>query len=473
MTELKRPLDLDHPGAEEFLRGIQGNIVKGHGRKRTAHVLLRAIGDPADVRRWIAGFADRSVTTAFDARRAAAAWKATPGPGEPFAMFLLAPDGYRRLGFADDQLPQPGGPVVGRGDDAYFRLGMKLQADARRTYNDPPSRRWEPPYQGEVSAMVLLADNDEDRLGRTVAEVRASVDGVFEVLTVERGKELTRSFRGRGELAIEHFGFQDGVSQPIMIKQDLDAELAARGGTQYNPGAPLSLAFTEDPGGGYGSFMVFRKLEQDVQAFWDGIDALAGQLGVSSAAAGALAVGRFENGLPTVPAPPVHDGAEHNDFHFAADPDGRRCPFHAHIRKTNPRGDLAEHINVQLGGLERARRIVRRGITYGDRAPLPAEGSGTPPDRPTGGVGLLFMCFQSNLDQFVIQQEGSDGDNFVRPGVGPDPVIGQSTNGTAQTWPSTGTTTFGLVNVVTMLGGEYFFAPSMASLAAGMPLPTG
>jgi hypothetical protein len=49
MIDLERALDLDQPDAGEFLEGIQGNILTGHGRS-------------------IAGFAER-VTTAGAARR--------------------------------------------------------------------------------------------------------------------------------------------------------------------------------------------------------------------------------------------------------------------------------------------------------------------------------------------------------------------------------------------------------------------
>lgn len=78
MTDLTRPLDLDHPGADAFLQGIQGDIIKGHGRVRTAHILLAMTGDPAAVRSWVADFAAQQVTTAHRARQA-------PSPGGPRA----------------------------------------------------------------------------------------------------------------------------------------------------------------------------------------------------------------------------------------------------------------------------------------------------------------------------------------------------------------------------------------------------
>jgi deferrochelatase/peroxidase EfeB len=458
MIDLTRPLDLDHPGADAFLRGIQGNIIKGHGRVRTAHILLKMTGDPASVRSWVADFTAQQVTTAYRALQAAIAWRAEGGFGEPFAMFLLAPDGYRYLGFTDEQLPQPDDPFNPPLGAEYFRRGMKRQAELKelrgRSYNDPPHTEWEAPYQRAIHAMILLADDHERRLDRNVADVCASVSGVFEELTIERGKELKRTFTRRGKLTIEHFGFQDGVSQPVMVQQDLDAELARRGGTQWNPGAPLSLALVREPGttGGYGSFMVFRKLEQNVKAFWQAVDALHGQMVTERPRlqrddVGALAVGRYPDGIPTLPAPPIHEGADHNDFNFDSDPDGRRCPFHAHIRKTNPRGDIPRLLSVRLAEFERARRIVRRGITYGDRPDL---AGGSTLEQPSAGVGLLFMCFQTNLDQFVIQQEGADGNDFVESGVGVDAVIGQNPGPTPQTWPSTGTTTFTMANFVTM-----------------------
>lgn len=483
MIDLTRPLDLDHPDAGAFLQGIQGNITKGHGRVRTAHILLTMTGAPAAARNWVAGFAAQEVTTAYHARRATVAWKAEGGPGEPFAIFLLAPDGYRYLGFTDEQLPQPDDrfrPGVGTRE---FRRGMKGPSPevASGIGDDPPYAEWEAPYQRAIHAMILLADDDEHRLDGTVADVCASLSGVFDELTTERGKALTRKFttRGERELTIEHFGFQDGVSQPIMVQQDLDAELARRGGTQWNPGAPLSLALVLEPGATdrYGSFMVFRKLEQNVKAFWEAVDALHGQLVTEQPTlgrddVGALAVGRYPDGIPTLPAAPIHDGADHNDFHFDSDPDGRRCPFHAHIRKTNPRGDIPRLLDLRGAEFERSRRIVRRGITYGDRPDL-AEGSTL--ERPGAGVGLLFMCFQANLDQFFIQQDGADSNAFVQDGVGVDAVIGHNPAPRAQTWPSTGpawrcgqTTTFTMANFVTMLGGEYFFAPSIAFMTGGM-----
>jgi deferrochelatase/peroxidase EfeB len=245
-----------------------------------------------------------------------------------------------------------------------------------------------------------------------------------------------------------------------MIQQDADEEIRRRGNAHWDPTAPLSLALAREPAGGCGSFMVFRKLEQDVAAFHRALDDLSTQAGRPIAEVAALAVGRFEDGTPAVPTVTVDPAADPNDFHYDQDAAGSRCPFHAHIRKTNPRGDVPRVIGAPAE-FERARRVVRRGITYGERPDLVDGGVA---ERPASGVGLLFMCFQGNLDQFAIQQEGSDSNDFVRAGVGVDAVIGQNTGAVAQTWPSDGTATFTMANFVRMRGGEYFFAPSLAFL---------
>jgi deferrochelatase/peroxidase EfeB len=92
---------------------------------------------------------------------------------------------------------------------------------------------------------------------------------------------------------------------------------------------------------------------------------------------------------------------------------------------------------------------------------------------PTGGVGLLFMCFQSNIArQFgFMQKSWANNLNFVQPATGLDPVIGQKAAGdvaSVQQWPpqwgKPGKKAFDFGQFVTMKGGEFFFAPSLSFL---------
>ena len=485
---LEALLDLRDPGADTFLEGIQGNIIKGHGRDFTRHLLLKMTGAPPAVRRWIAGFAAEHVTSAQEQRQQRDAWRADGGAGESFAMFLLAPGGYRYLG---EQLPSPGEGEFKRPEhETYFPVGMKRRPEQPgqpaqpAIRSDPPVEQWEAPYQGQIDAMILLAHDDPVPLGESEREVTGQLSGLFEILTTEGGRAIKKIFPGETvEKVVEHFGFQDGISQPLMIQQDLDEEIRKRGSSHWDPSAPRALALAREPGAErgsidrLGSFMVFRKLEQDVKAFQEAIARLSLESGISPKKAGAMAVGRFEHGEPALPGVTVKipkvRGADPNDFQYDQDVQGTKCPFHAHIRKTNPRGDIPRERpsgDVERDKrFERAMRIVRRGITYDERHD-PAAGAEL--EVPSAGVGLLFMCFQSNLRQFVIQQDGSDFNGFVKPGVGFDAVIGQFHGEDAapdapidQTWPtSSGAVRFKMVDFVRMHGGEYFFAPSMRFL---------
>jgi deferrochelatase/peroxidase EfeB len=123
-------------------------------------------------------------------------------------------------------------------------------------------------------------------------------------------------------------------------------------------------------------------------------------------------------------------GAPGNDLDFDDDRFGASCPYHAHIRKTNPRGDLASAAArrppIPLAA-EKGFCIARRGVAYGAGDYLTGA---APP--PTGGVGLLFMSAQSDLQNFEIHQAGSDSADFAAVGV--DATIGRSDSPVPQTW---------------------------------------
>jgi deferrochelatase/peroxidase EfeB len=155
-------------------------------------------------------------------------------------------------------------------------------------------------------------------------------------------------------------------------------------------------------------------------------------------------------------------GADPNNFNFGVDADAKVCPFQAHIRKTNPRGDTVRVLGA-TEAFERSNLILRRGISYGERPDL-APGSTAP--TPDAGVGLLFMCYQAGIRQFAIQQAGSDSNDFVKQDVGPDAVIGNNVQPTSQNWPKAGNASakFTMANFVSFKGGEYFFAPSLGFL---------
>jgi deferrochelatase/peroxidase EfeB len=71
---------------------------------------------------------------------------------------------------------------------------------------------------------------------------------------------------------IEHFGFRDGISQPLYYQADM-VEAAPGSDTwlpRANPAAALNLVLVNDPFASkkeedsFGSYLVFRKLEPNV-----------------------------------------------------------------------------------------------------------------------------------------------------------------------------------------------------------------
>jgi deferrochelatase/peroxidase EfeB len=114
---------------------------------------------------------------------------------------------------------------------------------------------------------------------------------------------------------------------------------------------------------------------------------------------------------------------------------------------------------------ERAHIMARRGIPYGTRKQNKKMEF---TDQPSKGVGLLFMAYQSDIEnQFEFTQRSwVNSEGFVRPDTGIDPVIGQG--GTAKQTHRAGwgdadalTHQTRFADFVKMKGGEYFFAPSI------------
>ena len=236
----------------------------------------------------------------------------------------------------------------------------------------------------------------------------------------------------------------------------------------------------------YGSYFVFRKLEQDVAAFKTKEKEISARFnnkaGIKQDAAvdagkpngelaGAMMVGRFEDGSEV-----VNNSKErgidndtqklNNDFDYRDDTAALKCPFHAHIRITNPRADVAPAPNHDFA---KNVRLTRRGIPFND---IGRDEFDLEHDQPSGGVGLLFMCYNSRLeDQFEFIQsrwanKGDIGGHFV----GQDPIIGQGPNTTDRKLPGQWNTASGLKSVkdfrdfVENKGGEYFFTPSISFL---------
>lgn len=211
---------------------------------------------------------------------------------------------------------------------------------------------------------------------------------------------------------LSSFGFLDGISNPTVNGFDtvvnpgpksVDAGVLVTGHTG-DPGLSIRPDWATD-----GSFLSFRYLFQQVPEFDDFLTknplekdgngkALTPEQG--SELLGARMVGRWKSGAPIDVSPFKDDPAlaadpkRNNNFDFGGEINSQlRCPFAAHVRKTNPRDDLEvpppPTAPISIAG----RRIMRRGVQFGPEVTAKEKYEG----KTQHARGLLFACYQSSL----------------------------------------------------------------------------
>jgi Dyp-type peroxidase family len=449
-----------------LLSTIQGNILKGHGRNHTTHIFIQFKKETkTEAIKWIVKLASQVVTSAQKQFRERELYKSNRVSGSLFATFCLSAEGYKIL---DLKMPPRNGEVGLQADEAFAR-GMK-QSNTRTTLSDPPVNKWQEEYQRDLHAMLLLADDDADAMAIKAKTLIEEISLFGEVALIEYG-HVVRNREGNG---IEHFGYVDGISQPLFLQDELDA--FKKGKTEpllWDPEADLNLVLVQDMPdneNAMGSYFVFRKLEQNVKGFMEAKKKLANEIDLMPSdeqRVGAMIMGRFADGTPVTMSglEGIVSASTENNFNYKSDTFGAKCPWHAHIRKVNPRGTSNDETLKQ----ERQHRIVRRGIPYGMRDVNPKT-SPSIQQAPASGVGLLFMCYQASItNQFeFIQNRWSGRDDFPSNGAGMDAMIGidgKFVGRYAQLHGNLSSVKVcNLGNFVTLKGGEYFFAPSIAFL---------
>ncbi|MCV7285313.1 Dyp-type peroxidase [Mycolicibacterium wolinskyi] len=467
------------------LDDIQGIILHGYGALDNAAFVLLAVDDVTAAKEWLAQLPLRDSAV-------------RPEITDTCTNIAFTPAGLVRLGLP----PEHVGMLAGE-----FREGMTGTEHRRRILGDydgssPSHWRWD---GGGVDALLMLYGRDADAVAELEARHDLSGNGLR---VVSRLDSLTLPGRK------EHFGFRDGISQPLVDGYDVGGppgNTVAAG--EFVLGYPNAYGqFTDrplvDPAsdprgllpeaadapglrdfGRDGSYLVFRQLRQDVAGFWnsladrsgDALDRVPACVGLA-----AKMVGRWPSGAPLVKAPTADDPtlADDNDFMYfrSEDPDGLKCPIGSHLRRSNPRDALdpfpGSDRSIDVG---KRHRIIRRGRAYGPPlAPSmePADLIATADD----GVdrGLHFICFNTQLGrQFeFIQHTWVNSTKFDGSYREDDPITGPRGNGhgeaggtfTVQQDPIRKRVT-GLPRFVHTVGGAYFFMPGIAATRYLAALP--
>lgn len=438
------------------------------------------------------------------------------GDGKPTGRAMtvaFGPGGLSQLGLdkgvADDPLDTF--PIA-------FRHGMG-NAERRRILDDrghdaPDEWEWGS-LNKPVDLVIICYAEKQAKLNTEIAAVKrkttaAGMEVVAELpLAVNRGPANTNTTSsdavngaeksGRGP-AYEHFGFADGISQPIVRGTTRASRGAApmhlvapgeflfgyRDEHGFYPSSP-SVSASRDrtailsqvrrsrliPGlpppprdfGRNGSFLVIRQFEQHVDIFNDyckkAAALAASQLdneAITPEWVAAKMLGRWQNGSSLV-RNPDHPGRviDNNFASGAEDPQGHRCPLGAHVRRSNPRDSLGEDRDTQIN-IGKRHRILRVGRTYEKQ------------DGKTGKVekGLLFMCLNADIERQYefIQQTWVSSSSFQGLVGEKDPTIGSRDGDGRFTIPSWEkvTTLRDMPQFVTTKGGGYFFMPSRSAL---------
>jgi Dyp-type peroxidase family len=301
----------------------------------------------------------------------------------------------------------------------------------------------------------------------TINERKALTDDVTGHFTsVQRRLDVpTKRLTSSDGQSQEPFGFVDGISQP-WIDGVLPRRRDPKGGGKVGArgrSKPLALGEfvvgqADETGDIFpvpappevflgGTFLVVRKLQQDVARFRSYADDPANPLA-------ARLIGRTQSGAPLEPP---DDTGDPNDFTYGQDPEGLSCPIGAHIRRANPRDALGFGSTLSV-----RRRIIRRGMPYDHRSDDASDQT---------DQGLVFLAYNVRIAEqfeFIQKQWLNDASPFGFGNI-PDPVSGLWPPGSPRSLVVTGSppeVRAGLPSFVTTKGGEYFFVPSVPGLRA-------
>lgn len=364
-----------------------------------------------------------------------------------------------------------------------FQQGMKKRADILGDTGLNAPARWDDVWHGNdvhawlgINGLTATAlDDCCSQLRSLFAETRGAVELAAQdaVSNMVDGQQTGK----------EHFGYTDGFGNPDYLGIERNSQPGH--GKQLPDGswAPLAtgellLGYADEAGelpaapiphilASNGTFMVYRKLHQNLATFRSFLDEQSAHYGGGREKLAAKLIGRWRDGTPLELAPDapdpsiVKDPQRSTNFTYGADGAGTRCPIGAHMRRAHPRDAFGFN-----GKLIDRRRITRRGQTYGRFVPE-GELASDAEER-----GVVFMVLNANISrQFeFVQQQWIEYGNDAKQGNDKDPLMGNhGGHGKFVVQGDRSATNPPLVcahlpSFVELRGGDYFFIPSMTAL---------
>lgn len=356
----------------------------------------------------------------------------------------------------------------------------------------------------DIDGMLLLyATGEPELLSLVEAEINAMA-GAEPALRLN-GEPLIIDGRIYDDRK-EHFGFRDGISQPV-IEGSPKANGNGKKRRRNSGDADHDKKLTREekrillvkPGEfilGYknerrtsisdvsgakdsktrdirrnGTYLVFRQLEQDVPAFDEFVAKAAERVyGRADQSAqekiASQLVGRTREGDPLVPIERLPGADPPNDFlYYFEDRFGIACPIGAHIRRANPRDTIGPNADTALR-LSKMHRIIRRGRPYGEKLDS-TEGS-TASRQATRGISFIALNADIAGQFEMIQHSWLNNTHFGGLYAGTDPLGHFSCAGDVATIQ--GRPTNHHIDrprpFVSVRGGAYFFLPGIEAVRA-------
>jgi Dyp-type peroxidase family len=439
MPDPNTSLDLLEPVLD--IHDIQGNIIPGFNKDHETLIFFEIV-DVSQAKKWNGSLSDY-ISSLYEVQNFKKVYKSRKQRSQEEPSDLIAT--WTNIAFSYDGIKKLAKNIeeISAYLDKDFVDG--LNAPTSKSLGDPEEPSAEGNYNNWViggpkskpDVMLIVASDDKQILETRVQSLinEANSYGLKKVYEIT-GHDLS-SYGDPAKQGHEHFGFKDGISHPGVRGRlshnsidyltprpenptsDPDSpEFSSYGNRpliapgQFVIGYPKQsqnrprMAIPPDPklpeALKNGSYLVFRRLRQDVEAFENFVNRESKKIAnipefsdMTPEKLKAFLVGRWPSGAPLALSPDqdnrelAKDQSNNNKFDYDKDQDGLKTPVISHIRKVNPRNQATDQ---GFAAKTLTFSILRRGIPFGQ----PLDMSKLDPIK--GDRGLLFLCYQTSIE---------------------------------------------------------------------------